>query len=108
MNGVNVASAFSSTKNIITTLVKPTVKITTSNGKPRLTWSAVKGADKYYVYRSTDGKNFSYYDTTKSTSYTNTGAKKNTKYYYKVRAVCASNSNANSAQRPAVGVKATK
>ena len=108
VNGVNVASAFSSTKNIITTLVKPTVKITTSNGKPRLTWSAVKGADKYYVYRSTDGKNFSYYDTTKSTSYTNTGAKKNTKYYYKVRAVCASNSNANSAQSTAVGVKATK
>ena len=108
VNGVNVASAFSSTKNIITTLAKPTVKITTSNGKPKLTWNAVTGADKYYIYRSTDGKNFSYYDTTKSTSYTNTGAKKNTKYYYKVRAICASNSNANSAQSTAVSVKATK
>ena len=108
VNGVNVASASSSVKSMITTLAKPSVSITTSNGKPRITWKAVTGADKYYIYRSTDGKNFSYYDTTTSTSYTNTGAKKNTKYYYKVRAVCNANSNANSAQSTAVSIKATK
>ena len=108
VNGKNVASANSSTKSLMTTLAKPSVSITTSNGKPKLTWKAVTGADKYYVYRSTDGKTFSYWDSTTKTSYTNTGAKKNTKYYYKVKAVCASNSNANSAQSSAVSIKATK
>ncbi len=108
VNGNNVASAYSSTKNLLTTLATPSVSIMTSNGKPKVTWSAVKGADKYYVYRSTDGKNFSYYDTTTKTSYTNTGAKKNTKYYYKIRAVCASNSYANSYQSKTVSIRATK
>ena len=108
VNGKNVASANSSTKSLMTTLAKPSVSITTSNGKPKLTWKAVTGADKYYVYRSTDGKNFSYWDSTTKTTYINSGAKKNTKYYYKVKAVCASNSNANSAQSSAVSIKATK
>ncbi len=108
VNGNNVASANSSTKGLMTTLATPSVSITTSNGKPKLTWKAVTGADKYYVYRSTDGKNFSYWDSTTKTSYVNSGAKKNTKYYYKVKAVCASNSNANSAQSSTVSIKATK
>ena len=108
VNGKNVASANSSTKSLLTSLAKPSVSITTSNGKPKLTWKAVTGADKYYVYRSTDGKNFSYWDSTTKTTYINSGAKKNTKYYYKVKAVCASNSNANSAQSSAVSIKATK
>ena len=108
VNGKNVASANSSTKSLLTSLAKPSVSITTSNGKPKLTWKAVTGADKYYVYRSTNGKNFSYWDSTTKTSYINSGAKKNTKYYYKVKAVCASNSNANSAQSSTVSIKATK
>ena len=108
IDGVNVASANSSTKSLMTSLAKPSVSITTSNGKPKLTWKAVTGADKYYIYRSTDGKNFSYFDSTTKTTYVNSGAKKNTKYYYKVKAVCASNSNANSAQSSAVSIKATK
>ena len=108
VNGKNVVSANSSTKSLLTSLAKPSVSITTSNGKPKLTWKAVTGADKYYVYRSTDGKNFSYWDSTTKTSYVNSGAKKNTKYYYKVKAVCASNSNANSAQSSAVSIKATE
>ena len=108
VNGKNVVSANSSTKSLLTSLAKPSVSITTSNGKPKLTWKAVTGADKYYVYRSTDGKNFSYWDSTTKTSYVNSGAKKNTKYYYKVKAVCASNPNANSAQSAAVSIKATE
>ena len=108
VNGKNVVSANSSTKSLLTSLAKPSVSITTSNGKPKLTWKAVTGADKYYIYRSTDGKTFSYWDSTTKTSYINSGAKKNTKYYYKVKAVCASNSNANSAQSSAVSIKATK
>jgi len=108
VNGKNVVSANSSAKSLLTSLAKPSVSITTSNGKPKLSWKAVTGADKYYVYRSTDGKNFSYWDSTTKTTYINSGAKKNTKYYYKVKAVCASNSNANSAQSTAVSIKATK
>ena len=108
VNGNNVASANSNTKNLITTLAKPSVSITTSGGKPKLTWKAVTGADKYYVYRSTDGKNFKYWESTTKTSYINTGAKRNTRYYYKVKAVCAANSNANSARSASVSIKATK
>ena len=108
VNGRNVASANSSTKSLLTSLAKPSVSITTSNGKPKITWKAVTGAGKYYIYRSTNGKNFSYWDSTTKTTYINSGAKKNTKYYYKVKAVCASNSNANSAQSSAVSIKATK
>ena len=108
VNGKNVASAYSNTKSLLTSLATPSVSITTSNGKPKISWSKVTGADKYYIYRSTDGKNFSYWDATANLSYTNLSAKKNTKYYYKVKAVCASNSNANSAQSAAVSIKATK
>ena len=108
VNGKNVVSANSSTKSLFTSLAKPSVSITTSNGKPKLTWKAVTGTDKYYLYRSTDGKNFSYFDSTTKTTYVNSGAKKNTKYYYKVKAVCASNSNANSTQSSTVSIKATK
>ena len=108
VNGKNIVSANSSTKSLFTSLAKPSVSITTSNGKPKITWNAVTGADKYYIYRSTDGKNFSYWDSTTKTTYVNSGAKKNTKYYYKVKAVCASNSNANSAQSSTVSIKATK
>ncbi len=108
VNGNNVVSASSSTKSLMTTLATPSVSITTSNGKPKLTWKAVTGADKYYVYRSTDGKTFKYWDSTTKTTYINSGATKNTKYYYKVKAVCASNSNANSAQSSTVSIKATK
>ena len=108
VNGTNVTSANSNTKSLMTTLAKPTVSITTSNGKPKITWKAVTGADKYYVYRSTDGKSFSYYDSTTKLSYTNTGAKKNTKYYYKVKAICSANTNANSAYSAVVSIKATK
>ena len=86
----------------------PALKITTSAGKPKIYWNAVDGAVKYWVYHSTDGKNFSYWDSTTKTSYVNSGAKKNTNYYYKVKAVCASNSYANSAQSSIVSIKVTK
>ena len=108
VNGKNVASANSNTKELMTTLATPSVSITTVSGKPKITWKAVTGADKYYVYRSTDGKSFSYWDSTMNLSYTNLSASKNTKYYFKVKAVCASNSNANSAQSATVSITATK
>ena len=68
----------------------PTVKIGNSatSGKPMLTWSAVEGATSYRIYRSTSkGSGYSLLGTTTATSYTNTGAKAGTTYYYRVKAV---------------------
>ena len=101
-------SDYSNAVSVRCGLTAPTPSITTSEGKPKLTWSAVPGAAKYWVYRSTDGKSFSYLNSTVGTSYTDSGAKKNTKYYYKVKAVYSSNSDMNSALSAAVSIKATK
>ena len=108
VNGKAIVSGYSNVKSIFTSLAKPTVKITTSNGKPKLSWSKVTGADKYYVYRSTNGKNYTILIKTTKTSVTNTGAKKGTKYYYKVKAVYTANTKANSAFSAVVSIKATK
>ena len=108
INDEEVESGTNAAKSMITTLKKPTVKITTANGKPKLTWNAVTGANKYEIYRSIDGVNYNLLYTTTSTAFTNTGAKKNTKYYYKVKAICSVNSNANSTFSNIVSIKATK
>ena len=67
----------------------PVVKIGNSatSGKPVLTWNAVYGATSYRIYRSTSkGSGYSLLGTTTATSYTNTGAKAGTTYYYRVKA----------------------
>ena len=67
----------------------PVVKIgnSASSGKPQLTWRAVYGATSYRIYRSTSrGSGYSLLGTTTATSYTNTGAKAGTTYYYRVKA----------------------
>ena len=68
----------------------PVVKIghSAASGKPMLTWNAVSGATSYKVYRATSQKGtYSLLGTVTTTSYTNTGAKAGTTYYYKVKAV---------------------
>ena len=86
---------------------RPSVKITTVNGSPRLTWNAVAGANKYEVYRATS-KNGSYTKmfTTSNLSYTNTSAKAGTTYYYKVKAVSKVKNTANSAFSTVVSIRA--
>ena len=86
---------------------RPSVKITTSNGSPRLTWNAVAGASQYEVYRATS-KNGTYTKmfTTSNLSYTNTSAKAGTTYYYKVKAVSKVKSTANSAFSTVVSIRA--
>ena len=67
----------------------PVVRIGNSatSGKPVLTWNAVYGATSYRIYRSTSkGSGYSLLGTTTATSYTNTGAKAGTTYYYRVKA----------------------
>ena len=86
---------------------KPTVKITTSAGKPKLTWNAVAGASKYYIYRSTEANGtFEYLYSTKNLFYTNKSAVAGTTYYYKVKAVSKVKSSANSAFSTVVSIRA--
>lgn len=60
------------------------VKTTTLN----LSWSKVSGATSYEIYRSTDGKSYKKIKSvnSKTTSFKDSGLKKDKKYYYKVRA----------------------
>ena len=100
-------SSLSTAVAITCRCAKPVVKITTSNGSPRLTWNAVAGASQYEVYRATS-KNGSYTKmfTTSNLSYTNTSAKAGTTYYYKVKAVSKVKSTANSAFSTVVSIRA--
>ena len=100
-------SALSAAVAITCRCARPSVKITTSNGSPRLTWNAVAGASQYEVYRATS-KNGSYTKmfTTSNLSYTNTSAKAGTTYYYKVKAVSKVKSAANSAFSTVVSIRA--
>ena len=91
VNGNNVASAYSYAKSLVCTPATPNVSITSANGKPKLSWNAVNGATKYWIYRSTDGENFKYYDSTTKTTYTNNSTTVGTRYYYKVKAVVVDN-----------------
>lgn len=85
----------------------PAVKIAlNSDGHPKLTWDKVNGAEKYRVYRSTDGKNFSYYYTATATYFNNNSATAGATYYYKVMAVSARSSYANSAMSSVVLIRA--
>lgn len=107
VNGTNVASGYSNSKGLVASTPAPNVSISTSNGKPKLSWSSVSGASKYWIYRSTDGVNFSYYDSTTRLSYTNSGAKAGNKYYYKLKAIAVINGkNVASGYSNTVSVKA--
>lgn len=98
-------SAQSLAKSIVCDCAKPVLSITAVNGKPKLSWNAVDGATKYWVYRSTDDKNFKYYDTTTKLSYTNMSTTAGTTYYYKLKAVNGSTNYDASALSNAVSLK---
>ena len=98
-------SAQSLAKSIVCDCAKPVLSITAVNGKPKLSWNAVDSATKYWVYRSTDGKNFKYYDTTTKLSYTNMSTTAGTTYYYKLKAVNGSTNYDASALSNAVSLK---
>ena len=96
-------SAYSAVLSCTCDLAYPDLKVTNvaSTGYPKLTWDAIKGAEKYSIYRATSKNGtYSLMTTTTSTSYTNTSAKVGTTYYYKVKAL-AKNSDADSAYSPA-------
>ena len=94
-------------KAVTPKLSAPVVKIghSASSGKPMLTWNAVSGATSYKVYRATSQNGtYSLLGTVTATSYTNTGAKAGTTYWYKVKAV---NSAGESAYSNVVSGKTT-
>ncbi len=101
-----VAGEFSEVKGVTCDLKRPTnlgAETVASTGSIKITWDAVDGADKYYVYRSTtESGTYSFLCSTTKTSCTNSSVEPGKKYYYKLRSVDADNSNANSAQTPAV------
>ena len=100
-------SALSAAVTVTCRCARPSVKITTSNGSPRLTWNAVAGANKYYIYRSTEANGtFEYLYSTKNLFYTNKSAVAGTTYYYKVKAVSKVKSAANSAFSTVVSIRA--
>ena len=100
-------SSLSAAVAITCRCARPSVKITTSNGSPKLTWNAVTGANKYYIYRSTEANGtFEYLYSTKNLFYTNKSAVAGTTYYYKVKAVSKVKSTANSAFSTVVSIRA--
>ena len=65
----------------------PTLSVTKSGVRVKLSWNKIAGVTKYWVYRSTDGVNYEFYDKTYDTKYTNNSVYVGTRYYYKVKAV---------------------
>ncbi len=83
-------SAYSEILNRVCDLAKPEVSIAlTSGGSPKLTWKAIPGAEKYYVYRSSskDGTYEKVKTTVSATSFTDKDAKAGKTWYYKVKAI---------------------
>ena len=109
IDGTNKASGYSNTKSIRCKPAAPSLSIVRTNGKPQIYWNCIDSATKYWIYRSTDGVNFSYYDSTTKTSYTNKSTTKGKTYYYKVKAVKVVNgSNIASAYSNTKSLKVSK
>ena len=102
----DASSAFSSVVSRTCDCAAPVVSVTLSSGHPKLSWTAVDGADKYVIYRSTSKDGTYKYDTTTKTNYTNSSASAGTTYYYKVVAVSNASTYADSAFSNVVSVKA--
>ena len=83
--------AYSAVKSY-TILGTPTVTAKQSGTSAALSWTKIAGAEKYNIYRSTDGVSFSLLTTVKTTSFTDKSLTKGSTYYYKVKAATSSNS----------------
>jgi fibronectin type 3 domain-containing protein len=80
-------SDFDRTGLSILHLSTPTVTVTSSSNRIRISWTATSGATSYRLYRRTAGGGWVRIANLTSTSYTDTTAKSGTTYYYTVRAV---------------------
>ncbi len=67
-------------------LAAPTLKqISNTSDGVKITWSKIKNADEYRVYRKTGEGDWKYLGYTTLTYYTDTSAKSGTKYYYAIK-----------------------
>ena len=80
-----------------------------STGKPYLKWTAVDGANRYYVYRSTtkDGT-YSFLGSTAKLNYTDSKADAGTTYYYKVKAGIVNGVKSNSSAAVTITCRCAK
>lgn len=69
------------------------VNLTQGNGQVFLSWSLATGATSYYIFRSTDGVNYSSLATPSVNSYLDTAVTIGTQYYYEVASVNVSGSS---------------
>ena len=95
---VSDAASASPVRGIVCHLGQPSVKISNvaATGKVKLTWKAIPDADKYEVYRSTTKTGtYKKVKTLTGLSFTDTAGTAGTKYFYRVRAVCSANRQAN-------------
>jgi fibronectin type 3 domain-containing protein len=77
-----------STAQTVYYLTAPQItSVSNASAGVKVQWGAVSGADKYYVYRSTDASKYTKIATATSNTYTDNTAVNGTDYYYKVYAV---------------------
>ena len=85
--GGKVYSKVSEKEKKATTMQTPSLKLTTvSKTSVKLSYTSVKGANKYQIYMKQKGAEWKRIKTTSSLSFTKKGLKKNKTYYFKVRA----------------------
>ncbi len=80
-------------------LPSPKIKFTNilKTGKPKLSWTKIKGAEKYAIYRAPKKTGtYQYLTTIKSTSWIDQKAKAGVRYYYKAKAIDTDNRDADS------------
>ena len=107
VNSKGSASGYSAAVSAISHCARPVAKsdYLTSTGKPYVKWSAVTGASKYQVYRSTSKTGtYKLLGTTTKLNYTDTSATTGYTYYYKVKAVSKVKTSANSAYSTPISI----
>ena len=107
MGNSAATSTYSAAVSAVSHCARPVAKsdYLTSTGKPYVKWSAVTGASKYQVYRSTSKTGtYKLLGTTTKLNYTDTSAATGYTYYYKVKAVSKVKTSANSAYSTPISI----
>lgn len=89
----SASSQFSQVKAYYMKPAAPVVSGKNLNGKAKLTWKQISGAQTYYIYRKNADKKYVKIGETKKLTYTDKTAKKHTQQYYKVTAVYEQDGN---------------
>lgn len=88
---ITIDAVLALTITIAVCLIKPPEKVhglavdTVTYDSVNLSWDEAAGSTGYHIYRSSDGENFEYLDTTNKTNYSDTGLDTGITYVYKIR-----------------------